>query len=321
MDLAALINELVAQVAAIDAAIKASLGQDSLWVQFYLLARTLAIAFALVLPFELLWAKNASKKILREGFTTDLGHMFFTKIISNYLLLVFGAGFVFALIEHTVPLTGARSAIRSQPVWLQALQLFVLRDFMGYWTHRWMHEHPVLWRAHACHHSSEQMDFLATVRVHPLQPLFGQIVGGAIPFALGFSVESLAIVFAIIGKWGYFEHANIRVPPDGLVYRVLKPLRWIFVTPRFHHWHHDYEIHNVNYGVTFSFWDRLFGTAYYPEDHSWPERYGIPDPHPKTWAAQMVYPFLSLERQKKLAEGERRLLNKKPRTVPANATD
>lgn len=321
MEFLALIKELVAQVEAIDATIRATLGPGSLWEQFYLLGRTLAIAFALVLPFELMWAKNASKKIMREGFATDLAHMFFTKIITKYVLLVVAAGFVFALIEQNIPLDGMRAAIRSQPVWLQAIQLFVISDFFGYWTHRWMHEHPVLWRAHACHHSSENMDFLATVRVHPLQQLFGRVVGGAIPFAMGFSVESLAIVFAILGKWGYFEHANIKIPPDGLAYKVLKPLRWIFVTPRFHHWHHDYYVHDVNYGVTFSFWDRLFGTAHYPEDHSWPDRYGIPDPHPKTWAAQMVYPFLSRNGQKKLKAKEASLMNRKPSSLPAQATE
>ena len=317
MEFLAVIRELIAQVAAVDAAIRAALGPDSLWTEFYLLARLLAVAFAVVLPFELIWAKNASKKVFREGFTTDLAHMFFTKIIGNYLVLVIGASFVFALVEHYLPLGGIRAAVRSQPVWLQAIQLMLLSDFIGYWTHRWMHQYPLLWRAHACHHSSEQMDFLATVRVHPLQMLFGRVVGKILPFSLGFSVESLALAFSVFGIWGFFEHANIRVPPDGIVYRVLKPLRWIFVTPRFHHWHHDYVIHDCNYGITFSFWDRLFGTDHFPEDLSFPERYGIPDPHPRTWAAQMVYPFLSRERQIKLAAYEARRISGKPESTPA----
>lgn len=321
MELLTLFNELIAQVVATDAAIQSALGPESLWTEFYLLARLLAVAFAVVLPFELIWAKNASKKILREGFTTDLAHMFFTKVISNYLVLVVGASFIFALVEHFIPLTGLRAAIRSQPVWLQAIQLVLVSDFIGYWTHRWMHEHPSLWRAHACHHSSEQMDFLATVRAHPLQELFNRVIGKILPFSLGFSVESLALAFSIFGLWGFFEHANIKLPPEGIVYRVLKPLRRIFVTPRFHHWHHDFVIHDCNYGVTFSFWDRLFGTAHFPEDLSWPERYGIPEPHPKTWAAQMVYPFLSSKWQRKLSESEVRLTGKKDGELPVRVVD
>ena len=321
MDFLAPIQGLIAQAQAVDAAIRTALGPNTLWTEVYLLARLLAVAFAVVLPFELFWARNASQKILREGFATDLAHMFFTKIIGNYLVLVVGASFIFALMEHYLPLNGLRAAVRSQPVWLQAIQLILLSDFVGYWTHRWMHEVPLLWRAHACHHSSPQMDILATVRVHPLQLLFAQVVGRILPFSLGFSVESLALAFSVFGLWGFFEHANVRLPPDGIVYRVLKPLRWIFVTPRFHHWHHDYVIHDCNYGITFSFWDRLFGTAHFPEDLSFPERYGIPEQHPRTWVAQMVYPFLSRGWQKKLAAHEARLLGRKPERTRAEAVE
>jgi sterol desaturase/sphingolipid hydroxylase (fatty acid hydroxylase superfamily) len=321
MELVAVLQDLLQQFEALYSAVSLALGPDSLWKDFYYLARTLAIAYAIVLPFELIWAKNASQKILRDGFTTDLGHMFFTKTIGNYLGFVVGASFVFALIEQYLPLEGTRAAIRSQPVWLQAIQLLILRDFIGYWTHRWMHEYPLLWRLHACHHSSEQLDLLATVRVHPLQILFNRIVGGALPFALGFSVESVAIVFVALGKWGYFGHANIKIPLDSLAYRLLKPLRWIFVTPRFHHWHHSYDLHDLNYGVTFSFWDRLFGTAHYPEDHSWPERYGIPEAHPKTWPAQMAYPFLTPAWQAKLAAYEDRVMKKESPQVPTTAVE
>lgn len=310
MDVIAVLKDLSDQLEALLSAVKLALGPDSLWKDFYYLARTLVIAYAIVLPFELLWAKNASQKILREGFATDLGHMFFTKIIGNYLGFVFAASFVFALMEQYLPLEGIRADIRSQPIWLQAVQVLILRDFIGYWTHRWMHENPLLWRLHACHHSSEQLDLLATVRVHPLQMLFNRVVGGALPFALGFSVESVAIVFVALSKWGYFGHANIKVPLHSLAYRILKPLRWVFVTPRFHHWHHSYDVKDMNYGVSFSFWDRLFGTAHYPEDHTWPGRYGIPEAHPKTWPAQMAHPFLPRAGQEKLAAFEAKLMKK-----------
>ena len=315
MDLLVAVNDLIAQFEAFYEAMKMTFGPDSIVRDFYYQARKLCFAVALVLPFELIWARNASQKILREGVATDLSHFFLTKIIGSYLGFIFATSFVFVLMEQSLPLDGIRGAIRSQPVWLQAIQVLLLRDLIGYWTHRWMHEHPLLWRLHACHHSSEQLDMLATVRVHPLQILFSRVVGGALPFALGFSVGSVAIVFLALSYWGYFGHANIRIPLESRIYKLLKPLHCIFVTPRFHHWHHSYHTHNVNYGVSFSFWDRLFGTAHYPEDHSWPERYGIPDVHPKTWPAQMVHPLLTLKWQKKLAAFEDRLTKKEPEVL------
>ena len=40
------------------------------------------------------------------------------------------------------------------------------------------------------------------------------------------------------------------------------PLHWVLVTPRFHLYHHsiDPAHHDRNFGIVFSFWDRLFGT-------------------------------------------------------------
>ncbi len=310
-----LLMDLAHQASAYITALKAAIPPDSIVRDAYYLARTLAIGYALVLPFQLIWTHRASQKILRQGCFTDLCHAILTKLIGKYLVFLIGASFLFALLDQHLPLDGLRGVIRSQPIWVQAIQVLLLRDFIGYWTHRWMHEVPFLWRFHACHHSSEQLDPLATVRVHPVQMLFNGVIGGVLPFALGFSVGSVAIVFTVLAYWGYFGHANIAVPPNSFAYHVLKPLRWVFVTPRFHHWHHSYHVHDINYGVSFSFWDRLFGTAHLPDNHVWPERYGIPDPFPQTWPAQILHPLLPRRWQEKLAAIENRL--KQPPREPA----
>jgi len=54
-------------------------------------------------------------------------------------------------------------------------------------------------------------------------------------------------------------------------------LEWIVVTPRNHHIHHsDNSAHaNANFGVTFSIWDRLFGTYVDPEELKTPITFGI----------------------------------------------
>ena len=48
------------------------------------------------------------------------------------------------------------------------------------------------------------------------------------------------------------------------------------MTPSMHRVHHSPEPHqtNSNYGVVFSFWDRLFGTYVAPSGPR-PERYGL----------------------------------------------
>jgi sterol desaturase/sphingolipid hydroxylase (fatty acid hydroxylase superfamily) len=54
-------------------------------------------------------------------------------------------------------------------------------------------------------------------------------------------------------------------------------LEWIMVTPRYHHIHHsdDPAYFNANLGVTFTIWDRIFGTYVDPETVKQPISFGI----------------------------------------------
>jgi sterol desaturase/sphingolipid hydroxylase (fatty acid hydroxylase superfamily) len=54
-------------------------------------------------------------------------------------------------------------------------------------------------------------------------------------------------------------------------------LEWVLVTPRYHHVHHscDLALSNSNFGVTFSIWDRLFGTYTDPDQVKEPISFGI----------------------------------------------
>jgi len=53
------------------------------------------------------------------------------------------------------------------------------------------------------------------------------------------------------------EHANVALPE-----RAERAVRWLFVTPHLHKWHHsrDAAETDTNYGNILSVWDRLFGT-------------------------------------------------------------
>ena len=49
------------------------------------------------------------------------------------------------------------------PLWLQAIAILLLGDLIGYWMHRGFHG-ARLWRVHAVHHSSVDLDRLSAVR-------------------------------------------------------------------------------------------------------------------------------------------------------------
>jgi sterol desaturase/sphingolipid hydroxylase (fatty acid hydroxylase superfamily) len=69
----------------------------------------------------------------------------------------------------------------------------------------------------------------------------------------------------------------------------------VLVSPRFHRLHHSAEPDHRerNFGMTYSFWDRLFGTADARADE--PRAYGLPDvPLPHSFLRQLAFPFVFL---------------------------
>ena len=72
----------------------------------------------------------------------------------------------------------------------------------------------------------------------------------------------------------------------------------VLVSPRFHRLHHSAEARHqgLNYGVTFSLWDYLFGTA--RDEAERPAAFGTPDiPVPDSFLQQLVFPFTLLARR------------------------
>jgi sterol desaturase/sphingolipid hydroxylase (fatty acid hydroxylase superfamily) len=165
------------------------------------------------------------------------------------------------------------------------LAIILVADLVQYWTHRAYHEIPVLWRLHAVHHSAKSMDWLAGSRQHILELIITRTLVLAPIFVLGFSKEVIDAYIVIVGFHAVFNHANVSVR--------LGPLRYLIVTPNFHHWHHsqDQEALDRNYSAHFAFIDYIFGTAV-RSDRKWPDQYGVlGDYVPNGYPKQLLFPF------------------------------
>jgi sterol desaturase/sphingolipid hydroxylase (fatty acid hydroxylase superfamily) len=164
-----------------------------------------------------------------------------------------------------------------------ALILLLLVDFLRYWEHRF--QHRFFWPVHAVHHSETNLS-AATSYGHPLQ------------FVSGFLLISLPLSLLDIGSiltplWvsvfivfmEFFIHSPTRIGAG--------PLRCLLVDAPYHRIHHSIEEQHFdrNFAITFSFWDRLFGTAWMPRQDEWPAT-GIREaPPPQTVAEMLAFPF------------------------------
>ena len=239
----------------------------------------LAIVFV---PLERLFALRADQKILRAGFRVDLLHFFVSHLLVQ--VTVFLTMAPAALFFRWAVAPGFQQAVAAQPLAAQVLEAVLLADLFQYGIHRLFHVVPWMWRFHAIHHSSTQLDWLAGSRLHLFDIVVTRGVSFVPLFVVGFSELAILGYVVLVSFQAVLIHANVRFR--------FGPLGWLVATPEFHHWHHSAEREAVdcNFAVHLPVIDRVFGTAHEPGH--WPERYGIEgDPVPESWRAQLVYPL------------------------------
>lgn len=235
------------------------------------------------IPAEALF-RLRRQKVLRQGWQTDLKHFFVSH--AGVQLLSFAALLPAQMLFSWAVQLDFQKAIAAQPLWLQFVEMIAVVDLATYWIHRAFHQIPWLWRFHAIHHSSQQMDWLAGSRIHPVDAILTRAVAFIPVFVLGFAPAALYAYLVFVSFHAVFIHANLRWRFPGL--------RWAISTPQYHHWHHasDAEGIDKNFAQFLPVWDLLFGTVHLP--HGWPKHYGVEHfQPPETYLGQLVYPLRS----------------------------
>ena len=188
------------------------------------------VLFILVVPVEKLFPRHRGQKVRRPAYKLDMSYAMSSPLLNLVGLI---AAVIVAVISFAwIPGLLMRPVVAQIPSeWLPIVG-FLMFDFVSYWTHRFYHEIPVLWKFHAIHHSTEHLDWVSGFRAHPFD---GTLIAPAFAFliAAGFSPEITGIfaIFQII--LGLLLHANVKFR-----FRWLHPF---FGTPEMHHWHHSNE--------------------------------------------------------------------------------
>lgn len=236
---------------------------------------------------------RAGQRHLRAGVPTDLTYWFFTPLVTKAItrvvivLVVVGLAIASGVEidrESIEAFTRPTGPISELPWGVQLVLLLLLADAIAYFVHRWFHRGRQ-WHFHAVHHSSTEVDWLSSVRLHPVNELLIRTAQAVPIVLLGFDPTILAAYVPILTFYAIFVHAN--VPWS------FGPLRYVIATPAFHRWHHAAEDEglNRNFAGLFPLFDLLFGTFHMPRGRV-PASYGIPEGDvPEGIAAQLAYPF------------------------------
>ena len=182
----------------------------------------------------------------------------------------------------TIPLWHWLEPLGTTGYVLQCFAAIALMDFLTYWRHR--AEHRWFWPIHAVHHSPTELHAANNIG-HPAQ-VWADILFLSIPLSL-VQFDHLAtpvMVSFVLSLLTYYIHSPIDVHYGWL--------RCVLVDNRFHRIHHSVEERHFdkNFGICFSFWDRLFGTAFDPAHNEWPQVGIVEAPAPSRVAEMLMMP-------------------------------
>ncbi len=238
---------------------------------------------------EMLRPPERRLTMLRQGFWTDLWYWLLTPLVTRVvtrvsilLVAIPIAYLLYGRVDGDV-LQNGFGPLSQLPLPVQALLILLIADVFGYWGHRMFHTGR-LWSFHAIHHSSKDLDWLSSVRLHPINDVLMRVLTTIPVLALGLKPVAVAALLPVITLLSIVVHANVDWDWG--------PLRSVIASPRFHRWHHtdEADARDKNFAGMFPVWDILFGTYYMPRDRV-PARFGTETPVPEGLIGQLMFPF------------------------------
>jgi sterol desaturase/sphingolipid hydroxylase (fatty acid hydroxylase superfamily) len=248
----------------------------------------LGIAFALLTHWS---ACNPGRPWWRKReIATDVCYWFLIPLAARFVrigLMVMGAAYIYNIHGADELINfydDGFGPLAELPLWAQAFTFLAVSDFLTYWIHRGFHG-ANLWKYHAVHHSSEDLDWISAARFHPVNIFLGTVLVDVGLLLAGISPNVMLWVGPFTTATSALVHANLNW--------TFGPFKYVLASPVFHRWHHTALDRggSSNFAGTFPIWDLLFGTFYMPENEL-PDAYGIDDQSfPESFGAQLLYPF------------------------------
>lgn len=237
-----------------------------------------------VLLLELVFPRKTAK-----GSLSEKGSFFWLLVnfaLLSYLMSDIVHGFNRLIIYAALP---SLADLRTLPFVFQLLLLLVIKDFVSYISHRIFHYFDFMWKFHSVHHSSMEINALASFKHSLFENLTHIFISCVLGRIMLVETNVIILVGSIFAWLCIYQHADI----DFSRFKFMNRAALLFITPMAHRVHHEKldSPHHRNFGFIFSFWDRLFLT--YSDQVTEVGNYGISSadyPYHSN-LRQLVYPF------------------------------
>jgi len=209
--------------------------------------------FALFAILEIKFPRRQLQYSRTRRWTTNITLSALNTVLTRIVLPTAGAGAAVVASHQNLGLLNRLDL----PAWLELIAFLLIFDLTIYFQHRLFHLVRPLWLLHRVHHTDPDYDLTTGNRFHPLSILLSGLIKISLVLLMGPAVIAVVIAEILLNITAMFNHSNIRIPQQAD-----KWLRLFVVTPDMHRVHHsiDFTEHNHNFGFSFPWWDRIFGS-------------------------------------------------------------
>lgn len=242
----------------------------------------LLILAVIFIPIERIFPRRKEQLTLRSEWTTDLTYFAISHLFIQLMAVTVQKPAT--LLFGWMGLLEIQGWVVELPLIIQVVAALVCTDLVQYAVHRTFHASSLLWRFHEVHHSIKDLDWLSGSRIHIVDALLTRSMAFIPLYVFGFSTQAFGVYIVFMAFQTILIHSNTNIN-----FGVLK---YLLVTPQYHHWHHsnEPETYGKNFAVHFPLIDRVFGTYYLPEGE-WPGKYGVGTDFPTSFLKQLTHPF------------------------------
>src|ERR1700685_3935456 len=158
----------------------------------------LAVVFTILTRF---WSCNPGRAWWQKrDLMTDLCYWFFIPVITRFLrigMLIVGAALLFRITTADGLIAfydNGHGPLAAMPLLAQMAIFLIGEDIILYWTHRLFHGRKTLWKYHAVHHSSEELEWISAARFHPVNLFLGSVLADVVMLVAGISPNVLIVL-------------------------------------------------------------------------------------------------------------------------------
>jgi lathosterol oxidase len=138
---------------------------------------------------------------------------------------------------------------------LSLLISFIIHEVYYYWAHRWMHRPKIFRYVHSVHHSSRIPTPWTAFSFHPLESLLISLVFPFVIMILPMHPVVIVTQLVLMTVSSVINHLDIDIFPEKISGT---PLAKLMIGSEHHSRHHSRV--NYNYGLHFTFLDKIHGT-------------------------------------------------------------